>query len=79
MFANYEAKDGTFTSTKPGLWSEQQLQDVAGSNLNYDLAPGGDQLAIMPYVKTPDENVAIHLNLIEDFFDELQRRVPAGR
>jgi hypothetical protein len=78
MVTDYEAKNDSFVSGKPRLWSNEQLHDVAGPP-NYDLAPDGQRFAILPELKAlSEEQEALHMGFLENFFDELRRRAPVG-
>lgn len=78
MVANYEAKNGSFVTGKPRLWSDQQLRDVE-LNLSYDLAPDGKRFAIFPELKAPEEKGDVHITFLLNFFDELRRGAPLGK
>ena len=46
---------------------------------SYDLAPDGKRLAALMPVETPEEQQAQnHVIFLENFFDELRRKVPLG-
>jgi eukaryotic-like serine/threonine-protein kinase len=77
MVTEYERKNDVLVVGKPRLWSDQQLQDLSGS-LNYDLAPDGKRFAIFPELKALEEKGNVHVTFLENFFDELRRRAPAG-
>jgi len=59
-------------------WSEKQLADfgVVGIS-NYDLAPDGKRVVALLPVETPEAQQAQnHVIFLENFFDELRRKVP---
>jgi Tol biopolymer transport system component len=79
MVVDYTAKGDSFIQGEPRLWSKQQLQ-YSGGNPNYDLAPNGKQFAVFPKVNIPaEENGAVHIAFLLNFFDELRRRAPVGK
>ncbi len=79
MVTEYQGKNESFTFGKPQVWSDQQLQDVGGAVMNYDLAPDGKRFAILPELKAPvEEKDSVHMIFLENFFDELRRRVPVS-
>jgi Tol biopolymer transport system component/predicted Ser/Thr protein kinase len=78
MVTNYEAKNQSFVTSKPRLWSDQQLRDVE-LNLSYDLAPDDKRFAIFPQLKAPEEKGDLHMTFLLNFFDELRRRAPLGK
>jgi Tol biopolymer transport system component len=79
MVEDYTATRDSFMPDKPRLWSDQQLHPVSGA-LNYDLALDGKRFAIFPELKAPvEEKGDLHVAFFLNFFDELRRRVPAGR
>jgi len=77
MVIDYEPNKDSFVFGRPRQWSDQQLHDVSG-NLNYDLAPDGKRFAIFPELKTQEEKGDVHMNFLENFFEELRRRAPAA-
>jgi serine/threonine-protein kinase len=78
MVAKYTAKRDSFTSSKPQMWSEKRLVDAPFST--WDLAPDGKRLAVVLYADgtTEEEKPFTHVTVLQNFFDELKRRVPAG-
>ena len=66
---------------KPRLWSNTQiLEPIRGGAWDLDLAPDGKRFAMFP---RPDATVgqkgSVHVTVLINFFDELRRRVPAGK
>jgi Tol biopolymer transport system component len=79
MVTDYEVKNESFGGGKPRVWSDQRLQDISGLP-NYDLAPDGKRFAVIPSLMAPaDDKGAIHMTFLLNFFDEVRRRVPAGK
>jgi serine/threonine-protein kinase len=70
MSAAYSVKDGMFVAEKPRVWR------AGFSGTDFDLAPDGQRLAVLLQMETVQpEHEAV---FIENFFDELRRRVPAS-
>ena len=79
MVANYSAKGDTFTPEKPRPWVEQRIAEV-GLARNYSLHPDGKRVvALMPASASGDAKDATHVTILFNFFDELKRRVAAGK
>jgi len=80
MVANYTVKGDSFVADKPRVWSEKQLADFGPYVPNYDLAPDGKRIAALLRVEAPEtQKVQNHVIFLENFFDELRRRVPASK
>jgi Tol biopolymer transport system component len=80
MVASYTAKGDSFVADKPRVWSEKQLADFGPGVPNYDLAPDGKRIAALMPVEAPETKKAQnHVIFLENFFDELRRRVPAPK
>jgi serine/threonine-protein kinase len=77
MFAEYTATDTSFASSKPRVWSDRQIQPV-GNSMNFTISPDGKRFAVFPVPDAKDRGAA-HVTFLLNFFDELRRRVPAGR
>ena len=78
MVMDYTVNGETFAPGKPRLWSEKQSFYAGGMNLA--LAPDGKRFAVfgIPEVAGPEKG-SVHLTFLENFVDELRRRIPAGR
>jgi hypothetical protein len=74
MAAGYKEKGDTFVAEKPRVW----LDKFGGTN--WDLAPDGKRLAIMTPVESQGTPKQEHeVVFLQNFFDELRRRVPIGK
>ena len=63
---------------KPRAWSRRLVSFDVGFQ-SYDLAADGKRLAALMPVETPEEQQAQnHVIFLENFFDELRRKVPLG-
>jgi len=78
MLASYSAKGDTFVAEKPRVWSAQNvalaLSGAVGAQ--YDVAPDGKRVAIATSVGGSTPQDAGHVIFLENFIDELQRKVP---
>ena len=80
LSAVYAVPGETFSSERPQLWSKERLADlgVAGAQ-NFDLAPDGRRVAaIMPAPGASGQSGRHHVVFLDNFLDELRRRVPAA-
>ena len=74
MAVSYTAKGDTFVAEKPRVW----IAKLGGRA--WDLAPDGKRVAVLTPVESAEASKQEHeVVFIENFFDELRRRVPAGR
>jgi hypothetical protein len=79
MVATYAAKADSFVPDKPRLWSDKRLADLRTIG-NYDLAPDGKRIAGLMPAETPETpQTQNHVTFLENFADELQRKVPARK
>jgi hypothetical protein len=81
MAAAYAVKGDSFEADKPRLWSEKQTGGSVNSVRNVDLAPDGKRIvALMPATESKDAQEAQnHVVYLENFFDELRRKVLVGK
>lgn len=78
MVATYTASGESFHPDKPRLWSPGQFTP-RGTGINYALHPDGKRIAVL---KAPNATEALpikNVSFIFNFFDELRRKVPAGK
>jgi len=78
MVASYSAKGDTFVAEKPRIWSGQSMAlTLSGSvGAQYDVAPDGKRLAIATSAGNSTQQDAGHVIFLENFLDELQRKMP---
>ena len=77
MVATYAVKGDSFVADKPRLWSEKKLGGVVNNVRNVDLAPDGKRIAALMPVDAPEaQQSQNHVIFLENFADELQRKVP---
>ena len=80
MVAGYTVKGDSFVADKPRVWSDKQLADAGVAGINYALAPDGKRIAARMLAEAPgQQQPQNHVIFLENFFDELRRRVPAGK
>ena len=78
MVAAYAAKGDSFVPDQPKVWSEKQLAGfgIAGGS-TFDVAPDGKRsAALMPVDTQETQQAQSHVIFLENFFDELRRKVP---
>ena len=80
MAAEYTVKGDSFQLGKVREWSGQRLA-IAVSNKNVDLTPDGKRIvALMPAVESKRvQESQNHVVYLENFLDEVRRRVPQGK
>ncbi|MET0211843.1 MAG: hypothetical protein ABW292_02520 [Vicinamibacterales bacterium] len=79
LSAVYVDRGDSLTVEQPQLWSQERLADlgVAGAQ-NFDLAPDGRRVAaIMPAPGASGQDRRHRVVFLDNFLDELRRRVPA--
>jgi Tol biopolymer transport system component len=81
MAATYTAKGDSFASDKPRPLSNTQIMDLFGTGVwNLDLSPDGKRFAVTARPEPSGEQKgSVHVTVLLNFFDELRRRVPAGK
>jgi serine/threonine-protein kinase len=81
MVATYIVRADSFVPDKPRLWSDRKLANFGTiGTSSYDLAPDGKRIAAIMPVESPEAKASqSHVIFLENFFDELQRKVPAGK
>ncbi|MGA3029085.1 MAG: hypothetical protein ABSF98_30485 [Bryobacteraceae bacterium] len=81
MAATYAAKADSFVPDKPRVWSDKQVPDLGSVGTGvYDLAPDGKRVVALMPVETPEaQQSQNHVIYLENFFDELRRKVPVGK
>jgi len=77
MVASYSVKGDTFEVDRPRVWLANYRGLSYGAFL--DLAPDGKRLAVVTPVQSAAPSTEHEVVFIENFFDELRRRVPGSR
>jgi hypothetical protein len=77
MVTSYRVTGDAFAAAKPQVWSEKGLLDL-GVLHSYDIAPDGKRFAVVLYADgTAEQKPITNLTFLQNFFDELRRRVAA--
>jgi len=80
MVVAYAEKGDSFEADKPRVWSEKQLGGLTLTSRNVDLAPDGKRIvALMPVETAEAQKAQNHVIFLENFFDEVRRKVPVGK
>ena len=75
MTASYTVNGDSFVAEKPRVWVAK-----LGGALGFDLAPDGKRALVLAPAETPDAPKLDHtIVFLQNFFDELRRRVPVDR
>ena len=73
LTASYTVKGDTFVADRPRVW----IAKLGGTE--WDLAPDGKRVAVLTRVESAEAPKQEHeVVLVENFFDELRRKVPVG-
>jgi Tol biopolymer transport system component/predicted Ser/Thr protein kinase len=79
MVTNYTVKGESFVADKPRVWFQGEIAGATTAR-NFDLAPDGKRIAaLMPAISQGEKQMRDHVIFLENFFDELKRKVPAGK
>jgi eukaryotic-like serine/threonine-protein kinase len=80
MVAGYTVKGDSFVANKPRVWSEKKIANM-GQLANYALSPDGKRIVALMQAGTPEDQKAAqsHVIFLENFFNELRRKVPVGK
>jgi serine/threonine-protein kinase len=74
MVVDYTVNGNSFAYGKPKLWSDVQL--FYPGSLNLDLAPDGKRFIVLTAPETGGGKSAVHVTMLQNFLDELKRRIP---
>ena len=72
MAAPYAVRDSEFIPGKPRLWAAMKDLDAS-----FDLSPDGKRFVVLE--NAAGDRSSASVTFLFNFFDELQRRVPAGK
>ena len=79
MVTDYTVEGDSFIRDKPRVWSETRLANL-GLFKNFDLAPDGKRVvALLPPEGGEAQQPQHHVVFLENFLDELRRRVPMNK
>ena len=80
MMSAYTVKGDSFVADKPRVWSEKQIGGSIIAGKNVDLAPDGKRIvALMPVETAEAQKAQNHVIFLENFFDEVRRKVPISK
>jgi hypothetical protein len=86
MAASYAVKGDTFVPDKPRVWIAKlggtpgQFPNTPAQQMDWDLAPDGRRVVVLIPLETAEASKQEHeVVFLENFFDELRRRVPVGK
>jgi hypothetical protein len=80
MAASYAVTGATFVPGKPRVWGPTLVARGNPGSYAWDLAPDGKRVAVLTPVDSADAGKQDHeVVLLQNFFDELRRRVPLGK
>jgi len=82
MAVSYTTAGDSFHAEKPRLWSPGQIADRRAGFVNpiFSLHPDGKRVAVFKASATESGSAPINkVSFIFNFFDELRRKVPAGK
>ena len=78
MAASYAVKGDALVAEKPRVWIAKL--GAANGNSLWDLAPDGKRVAVVAPVESAEAPKPEHeVVFLQNFFDELRRRVPLGK
>ena len=80
MAAAYTVEGASFVAGNPRMWSERQIGGPDQFR-NLDISPDGRRIAaLMPAPESRGAQQAQnHVVFLENFFDELRRKLPTGK
>jgi Tol biopolymer transport system component/tRNA A-37 threonylcarbamoyl transferase component Bud32 len=80
MVATYTTKGDSFAAGKARPWAETKIREQNALYWNLDLAPDGKRFVVAPRPEASGgQKGSVHVTVLLNFFDELRRRVPAGK
>jgi serine/threonine-protein kinase len=80
MVVSYTVNGESFVADKPRVWFPNRVANTGLNGRPFDLSPDGKRIVALMPVDTPDAQEALnHVIFVENFFDELRRRVPVDK
>jgi serine/threonine-protein kinase len=79
MAASYAVTSDTFVPGKPGVWVPTRVAPGRPNTHAWDLAPDGKHVVLLTPMDSADAKQEHEVVLLQNFFDELRRRVPLGK
>jgi serine/threonine-protein kinase len=75
MVVDYKVEGASFVPGKPRMWSNKQV--FYPGTMNMDLGPDGKRFAVLAQPENAGlERGSVHVVMLQNFFDELKRRIP---
>jgi serine/threonine-protein kinase len=80
LTASYTVKGDTFVAEKPRVWIARLGGTASQNERQWDLAPDGKRVVVVTPMGSADASKQEHeVVFLQNFFDELRRRVPVGK
>ena len=80
MAASYTVKGDTFVAEKPSVWIAKLGAEPSAGFQAWDLSPDGKRVAVLTPAESAEAPKQDHeVVFLENFFDELRRRVPVEK
>jgi Tol biopolymer transport system component len=80
MVASYSAQGDSFVAGRPAVWSDKPLSNLVNTRKNIDLAPDGKRFVVTLPAGGPNGGAAkTRITYIQNFVEELRRKVPLGK
>jgi hypothetical protein len=81
MTTAYTAQGDSFVAGKPRPWSNKQIADLGPQGWDLDLAPDGKRFvaAVSRADSAGETKASVQITFLLNFFDEVRRRIPAGK
>jgi len=74
MVVTYTVQGDAFVADKPRLWVQKRLSDTLGRNLDIT-ADGKRFVALLPFDAAQEQQTLSHVVFLENFVDEVRRRI----
>jgi Tol biopolymer transport system component len=78
MAVDYHVNGDAFVPSKPRQWSATPIREI-GTFLSWGLDPKGERAVVVPVEATPGNAGPPEVGYLLNFFDEVRRKVPAGK
>ena len=80
MAATYTVKGDSFIADKAQIWTDKPIANIGQAGTNFDVASDGTRIAVlMPVENDAAKQTQNHVIFLENFYDELRRKVPAEK
>jgi Tol biopolymer transport system component len=78
MVMDYTIQGDSFSAGKPRVWSPAQVLRT-GVNQDFDVSADGKRVIMFPKPSAEQSQSNLHAIFLLNFFDEVRRKVPAGK